>query len=308
MGSKFKGYFLGISAAAFYGMNPLFALPLYGDGMSTASVLLLRYSIAVPVLALILKYRGRSFRVSRHQFMILLLLGLLMGFSSLALFESYNHMDAGIASSLLFVYPLMVALIMSVVYHERLSMSTLICLSIALAGIYLLYHSSSGATLSTTGTLWVMASSLSYAIYIVGVNNKALKKLPTIVLTFYCLLSGWTIFVLQVAAGGGLQLPTDAKMWSCAVMLGIFPTAVSLLLTSKSIHLIGATPTAILGVFEPVTAVMFGIFVFGEKLTARDVTGLILIMIAVCYVVGGDGVSSKLTRVKKLFPKLHRKS
>ncbi len=33
MTSKFKGYTLGVIAAATYGMNPLFTLPLYKEGM-----------------------------------------------------------------------------------------------------------------------------------------------------------------------------------------------------------------------------------------------------------------------------------
>ncbi len=44
-----------------------------------------------------------------------------MGLSSLALFVSYNYMEASIASTMLFVYPIMVALIMAVVYHEKLT-------------------------------------------------------------------------------------------------------------------------------------------------------------------------------------------
>ena len=34
MNPRLKGYCLGITAAATYGMNPLFALPLYSAGMT----------------------------------------------------------------------------------------------------------------------------------------------------------------------------------------------------------------------------------------------------------------------------------
>ena len=104
-------------------------------------------------------------------------MGLLVALSSLTLFLSYNYMAAGIASTLLFVYPIMVALIMAMVFKEKLALQTIVCMLLALGGIGLLYKSEDGSTLSLIGTLLVFASSLSYAIYIVGINQTSLKKL-----------------------------------------------------------------------------------------------------------------------------------
>lgn len=101
----------------------------------------------------------------------LLVFGLLVGLSSVTLFEAYRYMDAGIASTLLFVYPLMVAIIMSAVFHERLKPVTIFSLATALVGIGLLYKGEGGATLSVAGTALVMLSALSYALYIVGINK-----------------------------------------------------------------------------------------------------------------------------------------
>ena len=123
---------MGIIAAASYGTNPLFALPLYADGMNPDSVLLLRYLAAIPVVALIMVMRGRSFRVNRRQLVTLAVFGILMALSSLTLFLSYTYMDAGIASTLLFVYPIMVAVIMAGVYKERISKLTIFCIAVAL--------------------------------------------------------------------------------------------------------------------------------------------------------------------------------
>lgn len=101
--TKTKGYALGCIAAASYGLNPLFALPLYADGMTADSVLFWRYIVAVPLLALLIKMRGRSFAVTSRQALLLVVLGILVAVSSLALFLSYNFMDVGIASTMLFV-------------------------------------------------------------------------------------------------------------------------------------------------------------------------------------------------------------
>lgn len=304
MDSRFKGYIIGILAAAFYGMNPLFTLPLYDEGMSTESVLFLRYIIAIPVIGIMTISRRRSFKINLRQLVALTVLGLLMGFSSLSLFVSYTYLDAGIASTMLFVYPLMVALIMTLIFHEKLTIQTLICLATAMLGIYLIYNGTPGQTLSATGITWVMLSSLSYAIYIVAVNTPMIKRIPTIILTFYVLVFGSTIFTASLLVKGDIQLPATLISWTCVISLAVLPTAASLVLTTMAIQKIGSTSTAILGVFEPVTALFFGIIIFGERLTPRDVTGLLLILTAVCFVIGGNRTANYLNRMRKLFPRV----
>lgn len=305
--SRTKGFIFGALAAATYGMNPLFALPLYADGLSAGGVLLFRYLFALEILAGMIRWRGQSMRVGRQRALPLIGLGLLMGFSSLFLFESYNYMAAGIASTMLFVYPLMVALIMALVYHERLNALTVVCLVMALTGIALLYKGEDGATLSAWGTALVMASSLSYAVYLVWVNRPGIRDIPTLILTFYVILSGSLIFIVQALMQPSFRLPSTPLMWGCCFALGLLPTAISLVCTTIAIQNIGSTSTAILGALEPLTAIFFGIMLFGETLTGRDVAGLALILVAVTMVIAGDNISVALLRMRKLFPAFYHR-
>lgn len=307
MSRSIKGYFYGILAAASYGMNPLFALPLYSEGMSTSSVLCLRYALALSILAIMIAIRKQRFTLSvKDELVPIILLGLLMGFSSLGLFLSYRYMPAGIASTILFVYPLMVALLMATIFHQRITSLTKLCLAAAMAGILLLSVNGDWSDNSEynyfIGISLVILSSLAYAIYIVGVNTEKIKKVPTLTLTFYVLLFGWVIFLAQILLGVPFQVPSNHLMWINSVCLALIPTAFSLVFTTLAIQNIGSTPTAILGVFEPVTAIFFGIIVFGETLVATDVCGIILIMSAVTMVIMGDKVHLSLNRIKKLFP------
>lgn len=304
MNNKAKGYALGAIAAATYGMNPLFALPLYADGMNPDSVLFFRYLFAIPLVGLMLKARGRSLRVERRALLPLAGMGLLVALSSLALFLSYNYIAAGIASTMLFVYPILVALIMTFVFHERITLQTVVCIALALVGIGLLYRSADGATLSLAGTVFVMVSALAYALYIVGVNRPGLKHIATLNVTFYVLLFGLVLFVARFACGVAFTLPHTWYLWGCVVALAVFPTAISFLCTTSAIQYIGSTPTAILGALEPVTAVFFGVTVFGESLTFRESVGLALIIAAVTLVVAGGRLSAYLVRFRKLFPRL----
>ena len=312
MNAKVKGYTLGAIAAATYGMNPLFALPLYSDGMDADSVLFFRYLFAIPILGTMIKARGRSFRLNRKEILPLIVLGLLVAASSLTLFLSYNYMDAGIASTILFVYPIMVALIMAMVFKEKITLQTAFCILLALAGIAMLYKNGNGATLSFTGTLLVIASALSYAIYIVGINQSSLKNVATLKVTFYILLFGVSLFLVRLDFGQAVTLPQKWYMWGNLIALAIFPTAISFLCTTSAIQYIGSTPTAILGALEPVTAVIIGVTVFGEALTPRILCGILMIIAAVTLIIAGGRITIHLVRFRKMFPRLplkrhHRK-
>lgn len=304
MNVKAKGYILGIIAAATYGMNPLFALPLYKAGMDPDSVLFFRYLFAIPVLGIMIKARGRNFRLQRKEILPLMIMGILVACSSLALFQSYNYMGVGIASTLLFVYPIMVALIMAFAFKEKLTLQTMLCILLALAGIGLLYKSGDGTTLSLTGVVLVMVSALSYAIYIVGVNRPMLRDIATLKLTFYVLLFGMVLFLVRVDFGKSLHMVDTWYLWGNLLALAVFPTAISFLCTTQAIQYIGSTLTAILGALEPLTAVFFGVVVFGESLTMRVGCGILLIIFAVTIIIAGSNVTAYLIRFRKLFPRL----
>lgn len=304
MNAKVKGYILGAIAAATYGMNPLFTLPLYKEGMNPDSVLFFRYLFAIPILGVMLKARGRNFRLKRKEVLPLIILGWLVAISSLTLFLSYNYMEAGIASTILFIYPILVALIMAVVFKEKITLRTVLCILLALSGIGMLYEGGDGATLSLIGVGLVMASALSYAIYIVGVNRPALKDVATLKVTFYVLLFGLSLFLVRVDFGQSLHIVDKWYLWGNLIALAVFPTAISFLCTTQAIQYIGSTPTAILGALEPVTAVFFGVVVFSESLTLRLICGIILIIMAVTFIIAGSNITTYLVRFRKLFPAL----
>ena len=161
MNAKVRGTLCGIVAAACYGTNPLGALPLYAEGVNACSVLFYRFSLAVLLLAVIMAVQRKSFAVTRRELAMLAGLGVTFSSSSLSLFFSFYFMSAGIASTILFVYPVMVAVIMAVFFKERVTASTVLSILLALAGIALLYKGDDGTVLSTIGVVLVFISSLT---------------------------------------------------------------------------------------------------------------------------------------------------
>lgn len=306
MTPKVKGTICGILAAVSYGTNPLGALNLYADGLNANSVIFYRYGLATAILAVMMIVQKKSFAVTRKELAVLTVLGVLMAVSSLTLYCSFNFMDAGIASTLLFVYPVMVAVMMALFFKERVTPVTAISILLALFGISLLYRGGDGVTLSTVGVVLVMVSSLTYAVYIIIVNKSQLL-MSSVKLTFYVLLTG-TVMVFAYSFFGHdaqlMPLRTPA-MWMYATVLAVFPTVVSLILMVIAVHNVGSTPTAVMGALEPITAVCIGIFVFGEAFTVRLAVGIVLILSAVILIVAGK--SLPLTHLTYVITHLHLK-
>ena len=121
MNPKLRGTICGVAAAVFYGTNPLGAMNLYADGITANSTLFYRFGLAALMLAVMMLVQRKSFALTRRELITLVALGILMGSSSSSLYISFNHMDVGIASTLLFVYPVLVAIIMAALFKEKVT-------------------------------------------------------------------------------------------------------------------------------------------------------------------------------------------
>ena len=280
--NSLKGYLFAAIAAASYGTNPIFAIPLYREGISVTSVLFMRYAMAVAIMFVATMIKSpKAFVIKPKYVGLLAFMGILMVLSSIALFESYKYLSAGIASTLLFFYPVMVAIIMAIFYKERLTKKSWACLITAFLGVVILSKNDDGGFISLLGLTLVMLSSLSYAIYLVYINRGPMKKINTSTITFYVILGGFLVMIPYCLLDGGLMLPKTTPAWINAIGLGFFPTVISLIFTSRAIALIGSTETAIFGALEPLTAVILGILILGETLTITPAIGMILIFVSV---------------------------
>lgn len=284
--NKVKGFAAGIIAAICYGTNPLGALELYKDGFSSGTVLIYRYLLAVIIFAIVMLWKKESFKIKLGHAIKLAMLGAMFSLSSCTLYLSFHYMAAGIASTLLFVYPIITAVLMSVFFHERITWTTTIAILLAVIGVGLLYQGDGNEKLSTAGFALVICASLLYALYIIAVNQWQTTSIPIIKFTFYALLFGLiTMIIFSFMAGEGFQLLQTPKQWLCAVQLALLPTVLSIFLMTISINLIGSTPAAIMGALEPLTAVVIGVCIFGETFTLQLGIGIITILAGVTLII-----------------------
>lgn len=287
MKRKTIGFINGTIAAASYGTNPLFALPLYARGLNVNSVLFYRYAIAVLIYALWLKFvKKMSFKITKKELLPIFALGVLYSISSITLFSSFQFIEAGVACTILFIYPVIVALIMSIFFKEKLTKTVIGSIFLTSIGILLLYKGKNGISLNINGIILVLFSALSYALYMIGINTiKPIQKINRAKLTFYVMTAGLTVYIYNILTTTPLQTLSTPSMWVFAIGLALFPTIISLETITISIKLIGSTTTAILGAIEPLTAIFFGIIFFNEQMTVRIASGVILILIGVFQII-----------------------
>ena len=286
MNSSVRGATCGVIAAVAYGTNPLFSLNLYAAGMDVESVLFYRFAFAALVLGAAMLLTRHSLAVSRRQLMALVPAGVVFAMSSQTLYQSFLYMDAGVACSILFIYPILVAVIMTLFFHERASLLTYGCIALATAGIAMLYQGDGSGALSTVGLMLVVASSLCYALYIVGVDHSVLRTVPSARMTFWVLASGAAVFFALSGFGARLHpIGSDPAVVANVVGVALVPTIIPILFINIAIKDVGPTYSAIIGALEPVTALVIGASVFGEHITGRIALGALMILVAVTLIV-----------------------
>ncbi|MGN0189368.1 MAG: DMT family transporter [Candidatus Cryptobacteroides sp.] len=270
------GYAAGILAGISYGLNPLFGKPLLEGGVSVLTMLFFRYFISTVILGGWMLLRHERFRINRQEFILLALLGLLFSSSSLFLFDSYKYMPSGLATTVVYIYPVLVALLM-VFLKVKPTWQVWVSIAATLLGVVILCKPSDGVSLNWLGLTLAFLSALSYAIYLVIVNRSSrIRRVSEHTLTFYALAVGSVLFLTYYAFQGGEFFKGLGSFRSIVNLTGlaVFPTMISLLTLAVATRHIGPTKTSILGVAEPVTAILIGTLVFSEPMTVSIAVGI----------------------------------
>lgn len=291
------GFAAGAAAGISYGLNPLFGKPLIDGGVPVLSMLFFRYAISAVVLGLWIWARQGSFRVTWREFRLLIVLGLLFAASSVFLFESYRYIPSGLATTLVYLYPVFVAVIM-VFLKVRPVWQVWLSIAGTIVGVVVLSWPSGGFTLHWGGMTLAALSALSYAFFLIIVNrSQRVKHISEQLLTFYALVVGSALFMgyLIIDRTPVTQGINSVPEVCCLIGLAIFPTMISMLTIALSTRLIGPTKTSVLGAFEPITAILVGTLVFSEPLMPNIGIGIVVCIAAVVFMVVSEHSRNKIT-------------
>ena len=286
---------LGLTAAVCYGFIPLFTKelqhPSEGLALSSATILFYRFGIASIVIAGIMLFQRISFRITFPELLRLTLLAFLSDGAALFLIAGYSYMPSGVATTLHFMYPVFTALTMMLFFHEPRRMSTVLAITMAVAGLFVLSWTGQGEV-ALLGVVLEIISALCFALYLIRVNRSKISNMPPTKLTFYVMMLGALIFAATIIyERSEIEMAThfavlpSTRGWLNLIALSLVCTVITNLALVHAIKMIGPTITAVLGVLEPVTAILLGIIFMGESLTSPIVLGIMLIISAVLIIV-----------------------
>ena len=284
-----QGLILGLTAAVCYGFIPLFTKelqhPSEGLALSSATILFYRFGIASIVIAGIMLFQRISFRITFPEFLRLTLLAFLSDGAALFLIAGYSYMPSGVATTLHFMYPVFTALTMMLFFHEPRRMSTVLAITMAVAGLFVLSWTGQGEV-ALLGVVLEIISALCFALYLIRVNRSKISNMPPTKLTFYVMMLGALIFAATIIyERSEIEMAThfavlpSTRGWLNLIALSLVCTVITNLALVHAIKMIGPTITAVLGVLEPVTAILLGVVFMGESLTSPIVLGIMLIIV-----------------------------
>lgn len=287
---RLNGIFYAAISSASFGFSPLFSLALIAAGLTSFDILSYRWGIAALVLMAYAFFKKKTLRLSSFdEVWKIILLSALRAITSITLLIGYANISSGIASTINFMYPVIVATCMMIFFGEKKGIVDIISIAVSIFGVYLL---ASGESIvveggnTSLGLACSLISAFSFAAYYIIMKQVKADKIEVVKFTTWIMmLSAFYFIICAFIFEGRLNTVTDEWSWINILGLGLWATMVSNITGVKAIRRIGPTHTSILGALQPVTAVGLGVLFLGEHLYIRSIIGIVLILISVSVVV-----------------------
>lgn len=287
---RLNGIFYAIISSASFGFSPLFSIGLLSAGLSNFDVLSYRWLIAGLVLMGYAILKKKSLRInSFDEAWKIILLSILRAVTSVNLLIGYANISSGIATTINFMYPVIVAICMMLFFREKKSIVDICAIGASIFGVYLLASGNSiivdgGDT--RLGLICSIISAFSFAAYYIVMKQVKADKIEVVKFTTWIMmLSAFYFIICAFAFEGRISLISDGRSWMNILGLGLWATMVSNITGVKAIRRIGPTHTSVLGALQPVTALILGVLFLNEHLYMRSVIGIAIILIAVSIIV-----------------------
>ncbi len=273
-----KGVIRVVIASVMYGMLPIFSKWILLEGVNSTSAVFYRMAASMLVSLVFILVSGTSLSARGDQIFQMAFFGIVgFGLCSAFLNVAYDHIPVGLASMLLFAYPLYVNIIMVVVFREKLSAAKILSCLLALAGLALV---SDFSTLSATGIICRILSGIAYGVYIVSNKKGSFVDLPGIVKIFYVTLAASVFYGGRAVVSGRFMLPTGPKALFFILCLALFATVLPQYLLNYGIKELGASTASVINMLEPVMNLVMGALFFREVISSKGKIGCLMVILA----------------------------
>ena len=285
-----NGVFYAALSSASFGFSPLFSLGLVALGLTDFDILSYRWFIAAAVLVIYALCKKTSLRLnSFDEAWKIIVLSILRAVTSITLLIGYANIASGIASTINFMYPVIVALCMMIFYGQDRSIINVIAIVLSITGVYLMAHAD-GLIVPGGNTklgLWCsLISAFTFAAYYIVMKRTRADKIEPVKFTTWIMLMSALYFIAGgLVTEGRITIVTDLKPWLYILGLSLWSTMISNFTGVKAVRRIGPTLTSILGALQPLTAVVLGVLFLDEHLGVKTITGITLILASVIMIV-----------------------
>lgn len=281
------GMLFVILSAVLFGLMPLFATQIYILGGNSLTLCLHRFLFSIPFLYLIIKVKYRmSLKVTHRQLGKIAVLSLGCAGTPLLLFQAYRYISSGMATTIHFVYPILVLLGCAVVYHEKITLHKKICAALCVLGIMGFY--SPGETGALPGVVLAFLSGVTYAFYVLYYSRGGLSDISSYKLSFYLsAFSSFYVFVIGLFTGN-MVLKLPLRAWILSVAFAFMVSVLATVAFQTGTKITGPQKASMLSTFEPLTSVVVGAVLLGETLTLKAAAGIVCILLAVLLLALGD--------------------
>lgn len=292
------GVFLCLLGAVCFSTKAILVKLAYREtNVDAVSLLALRMIFALPfflVSAAISSGKQTNVRFTGKQWAVVALIGLLGYYiSSLLDFLGLQYVSAGIERLILFIYPTLVLLMSSIIFHTKIKPLQWLALAITYAGLLLAFTGEASIYQSQSdqfywGTLMIFACAFTYAAYIVGSGRMipivGAAKFNSYAMSFACM----GVLIHFFVAGNSSLFDFSAEVYMYGLLMAVLSTVVPSYLISEGIKRVGSDNAAIIGSIGPVSTIVQAYFFLGEPIFVLQIAGTLMILAGV-IIIGRSG-------------------
>ena len=272
---------------------PIFVKLVYKSGANPINTLVLRFLFSAFILLIYIRIKNINLYINKNQIKIILFMSI-CGYSitSILIFFSYKFIDVGIAGMIIHSYPLIVMILSIIFLKEKFRLKKLLCSMLTFIGIVLMIGVKEKSSVNLIGVILAILAAISYAIYCIEADNKYIKYLNEYVVTFYVICVTTIIGLVTGLLTNSFKKPIGWMGIVLIIFIALFSTVISLIFFIKGVKIIGPINASILSALEPVTSLVLGVIVLGEKLSLNVVLGGLLIIFSM-LLLSNDDIKTK---------------
>lgn len=267
-------------SAASFALLPVLAKVAYAHGIAPFALLALRFGIAASLLWAVTGFwaaRGRVTWPSRDLVLVLTALGgVVLSGEVILYFLSLERIDVGLAEVLLFLYPVWVVVIATVLLRQPQSRLVVACSGTAVLGAALTVGGIGGGGADLTGVLLAVGASMGFAAYVV-ISGRLVRRAGSL-LTTTLVTTGAAVTFIALAVGTGSVGPNDGPGWASIIAMAVVGTVVAFGFLSAGLARLPAADASVISTVEPAVAIVLGAALLGEDVGLLQLVGVALVL------------------------------